>query len=394
MGDTEDRRTFRWFLFLFFLLNVGLGVFPPLLPQIMDDLHLSFAAAGMLGTAFGLFRFLVDLPTGILVERLGVSLILHSAAGLLLVGTGLSTWALSFWTMFAARACLGAGSGMAMVFAVLYLMRRGPAGNRNRRANLYEGSVVAGMAVSSQLGGMIAGRWGWRWSFGVALFILGLAWAVVTWGVLPGMRGLMKESGPPAATASRERSAAPLGTTFTIYLLIFGQAFAWGGGISTLLPLFGGEALRMTPEVIGRVMAIAFWIEVCLLFPVGWAADVLGKVRVIIPGFLAMLAGIVLAPLAQGVWSYGGAFAVLVSGMSVWMATPALHAERLAGGFRGRSAGLYRLVTDFGFIVAPAAVGWLVGQYGFATGAGVIAAVLVAAITATCCCLRSPRPPA
>jgi MFS family permease len=150
----------------------------------------------------------------------------------------------------------------------------------------------------------------------------------------------------------------------------------------------------MTPEVIGRVMAIAFWIEVCLLFPVGWAADVLGKVRVIIPGFLAMLVGIVLAPLAQGVWSYGGAFAVLVSGMSVWMATPALHAERLAGGFRGRSAGLYRLVTDFGFIVAPAAVGWLVGQYGFATGAGVIAAVLVAAITATCCCLRSPRPPA
>ena len=206
------------------------------------------------------------------------------------------------------------------------------------------------------------------------------------------MRDLMKETEPPAAIAPRERSAASLGLTFTIYLLIFGQAFAWGGGISTLLPLFGGEALRMTPEVIGRVMAIAFWIEVCLLFPVGWAADVLGKVRVITPGFLAMLVGIVLAPLAQGVWSYGGAFAVLVSGMSVWMAAPALHAERLSGGFRGRSAGLYRLVTDFGFIVAPAAVGWLVGRFGFAAGAGAIAAVLVAAIAVSLCCLRSPRP--
>jgi MFS family permease len=250
------------------------------------------------------------------------------------------------------------------------------------------------MAVSSQLGGMIAGRWGWRWSFGVGLFILGLAWAVVTWGVLPGVRDLMKESGPPAATASRERSAPPLGITFTIYLLIFGQAFAWGGGISTLLPLFGGEALRMTPEVIGRVMAIAFWVEVCLLFPVGWAADVLGKVRVIIPGFLAMLVGIVLAPLTQGVWSYGAAFALLVSGMTVWMAAPALHAERLAGGFRGKAAGLYRLVTDLGFIIAPGTVGWLIGQVGFKMGAGLIAAVLVAAITASFCYLRSPRPPA
>ncbi|HEX7551778.1 MAG TPA: MFS transporter [Candidatus Methylomirabilis sp.] len=391
MGDTEDRRTFGWFLILFFLLNVALGVFPPLLPQIMDDLHLSFAAAGMLGTAFGLFRFLVDLPTGILVERLRVSLILHSAAGLLLVGTGLSAWAASFWTMFAARACLGAGSGMAMVFAILYLMRRGPAGNRNRRANLYEASVIAGMAVSSQLGGMIAGRWGWRWSFDVALFILGLAWAVVTWGVLPGVRDLMKEGDQPAATASRERSAASLGPTFTIYLLIFGQAFAWGGGISTLLPLFGGEALRMTPEVIGRVMAIAFWIEVCLLFPVGWAADVLGKVRVIIPGFFVMLVGIILAPLTQGAWSYGGAFVVLVSGMSVWMVAPALHAERLAGGFRGRSAGLYRLVTDFGFIVAPAAVGWLIGARGFLAAAASIAVVLVASLGLSWIFLRRPN---
>ena len=147
----------------------------------------------------------------------------------------------------------------------------------------------------------------------------------------------------------------------------------------------------MTPEVIGRVMAVAFWIEVCLLFPVGWAADVLGKVRVIIPGFLAMLVGIVLAPLTQGVWSYGAAFALLVSGMTVWMAAPALHAERLAGGFRGRSAGLYRLVTDFGFIMAPAAVGWLIGARGFHAAAASIAIVLVGSIGLSWIFLRVPN---
>ena len=144
----------------------------------------------------------------------------------------------------------------------------------------------------------------------------------------------------------------------------------------------------MTPQLIGRVMAIAFWVEVCLLFPVGWAADVLGKVRVAVPGFLAMLVGIVLVPFTQEVWSYGGAFVVLVSGMSVWMAAPALHAERLAGGFRGRSAGLYRLVTDFGFIVAPAAIGWLIGRFGFLAGAVSIGVVVGAAIIATVCFLH------
>ncbi|HSB82473.1 MAG TPA: MFS transporter, partial [Candidatus Methylomirabilis sp.] len=340
-----------------------------------------------------LFRFFVDLPAGILAERLGIPLLMHGAVGLLLAGTVLSVWADGFWVMLAARSLLGVGSGMAMVFAILYLMRRGPAGQRNRRANLYEASVIAGMAISSEMGGLIASRWNWRWSFGTGAVVLVLAWAVMMWAVLPGVRDLMQGVGETVEVAHRQRPAESPGSTFTIYLLIFSQAFVWGGGISTLLPLYGGDTLHLTPEAIGRTMAVAFWIEVCLLFPVGWAADVLGKVRVVVPGFLAMFVGIVCVPLAQGVWSYGITFAFLVSGMSVWMAVPALHAERLAGGFRGKAAGIYRLVTDLGFIAAPALVGWLIGQYGFVAGAFPMAVVLISSILMTLCFLRA-RPSA
>ena len=384
--------TFAWFLVLFFTWNVGLGVFPPLLPQIMDDLNLSFASAGLLGTAFGLFRFLVDLPAGFLLERVGPRVVLHGAAGLLLLGTAMSVWASSFWGMFVARALLGTGSGMAMVFAILYLMRRGMAAHRNRRANLYELSVIAGMAVSSQAGGLIASSWGWRQSFMAGILVMALAWIVGARGVLPGVGDLMREVDQPVSVESQDSRATGLGPMLAVYLLIFAQAFAWGGGISTLLPLYGGEALRLTPEVIGRSMAIAFWFEVVLLFPVGWAADMWGKVKMVLPGFLAMLVGTLATPFAQSLWGYGMASVFLVGGMSVWMAAPALLAERLAGGFRGRGAGLYRLVTDLGFIVAPATVGWLIGQFGFATGAAVIAGVLVAAIVSSLCYLRSPRP--
>jgi MFS family permease len=127
-------------------------------------------------------------------------------------------------------------------------------------------------------------------------------------------------------------------------------------------------------------MAIAFWIEVALLFPVGWVADVSGKLRVVVPGFLAMLTGALLAPFTSETLGYGVAFACLVSGMSVWMSVPALMAERMGSGFRGKAAGLYRLVTDFGFVVAPASVGWLVDRYGFPAGGVAIALVASAAI--------------
>jgi predicted MFS family arabinose efflux permease len=391
-GSRPWDSTFAWFLLLFFLFNVGLGVFPPLLPQIMDDLRLSFASTGLLGTAFGLSRFLVDLPAGCLLERLGPRIVLHGAAGLLLLGTAVSVLANSFWAMFLARALLGTGSGMAMVFAILYLMRRGEAGHRNRRANLYELSVIAGMAVSSQAAGIIAGNLGWRQSFVAATLVIAMAWVAGAWGVLPGVRDLMRDIDRQVPSDSRGARAAPVGPMATIYMLIFAQAFAWGGGISTLLPLFGGEALHLTPESIGRSMAIAFWVEVALLFPVGLAADVWGKARVVLPGFLAMLVGTLAVPFAQGVWGFSMALIFLVGGMSVWMAAPALLAEQLTGGFRGKGAGLYRLVTDLGFIVAPGAVGWLIGRSGFASGAAVIAAVLGAAIGLSLWYLRAPRP--
>ena len=365
------------FLSVFFLFNVALGVFPPILPQLMTDLELSFATAGLLGTAFGFSRFLVDIPTGILVERLGISLILHSAAGLLVLGTLLSAVASSFWGMCLARALLGAGSGMAMVFAVLYLMQHAVE-NRTRRANLYEMSVISGMAVSAELGGVIASWWGWRWSFVAGLFFLALAWAIVAWGVLPGVRALLPAI--PSSPPVRAEHRTPRGSLLVIFMLIFGQAFAWGGGISTLLPLYGGDKLMLSPEAIGQTMAIAFWVEVCLLFPVGWAADVWGKTTVVLPGFIAMLVGSLIAPFTNTAWAFGAAFVLLVSGMSVWMAAPALLAEWSPGGFRGRSAGLYRLVTDFAFVLSPGIVGWLIGRYGFTAAAFVIAAVLGLAI--------------
>jgi hypothetical protein len=105
-----------------------------------------------------------------------------------------------------------------------------------------------------------------------------------------------------------------------------------------------------------------------------------------------MLAGTLAAPLTQGAGGYGMAFVLLVGGMSVWMAAPALLAEQSVGGFRGKGAGLYRLVTDFGFIVAPAAVGWLIGACGFAMAAAAIGLVLLVAIVLSIRYLRNPRP--
>lgn len=382
--------TLGWLLLLFFLWNIGMGVFSPLLPAVMEGLHLSFASAGLLGTAFALARFCVNLPAGLLADRLGFPVLLHGAAGLLLAGMGLAATAGSFGVMAAARGLTGLGSGLANMLSVLYLMRRGSAAHRNRRANLYELAVIAGMALSADAAGAIATHWDWRVSFAAAAGLLAAVWLVGALGVLPGARRSPTEPSPAGPGPGHAAPPRP-GAILTIYAASFAQACAWGGGIATLLPLYGGSVLDLSPAGIGRVMAIAFWVEVALLYPVGWAADTWGKVPVMLPGFAAALLGTLLAPLATGPVSYGVAFTLLAAGMSVWMTVPALLAEQLAGGFGGRAAALYRLVTDAGFILAPGLVGWLIGRFGFLAAAAPVAAVLLASMVLSLRYLRPAR---
>jgi MFS family permease len=117
--------------------------------------------------------------------------------------------------------------------------------------------------------------------------------------------------------------------------------------------------------------------EVLLLLPVGWAMDTWGKLRVLIPGFFAMLVGCLLGPFTFGTLAYGAAYTLLVGGMSVWMAAPGLLAERLGPRFRGKAAGTYRLAIDLAMIIAPGLVGWLIDIAGFRT-AGVVLSLSIA----------------
>jgi MFS family permease len=271
-------------------------------------------------------------------------------------------------------------------------MRRSAPDQVNRRANMYELAVIAGMAVSALAAGEIATRWQWRISFGLAAGVLAVTWIVAARAVLPGIRGMLLEEVRPAPPPRVQvPPRIPWGPVAAVFAASFAQAFAWGGGISTLLPLYGGRALGLSSATIGQALAVAFCIEVILLVPVGWAADVWGKSRVMIPGFAVMLLGTILSPLTTGALGYGLAYAFLTVGMSVWMLVPALLAEQARGGFGGRAAAKYRLVTDLGFIVAPGTVGWMIGGFGFAAAAAPIAAVLIGSLVLSLWFLRGPR---
>ncbi|HWC02069.1 MAG TPA: MFS transporter [Methylomirabilota bacterium] len=382
---------FVWFTVAYGLLNFGQGVFPPLLPQIMDGLGLGFATVGLLGSAFGLARFVTDVPAGLVAERRGPLPVLHAGIACLLGGTLLSAWAPSLPLMLAARALVGIGSGLTIVVSILFVMRRGPAASRTRRGNVYEIGVIGGTAVSAWLGGRAAAELGWRSGFVLAALAIALAWALTVLRLHPALRELGRPA-PATPAAAPPGARPPWGAVLAIYFATFTLAVAWAGGISTFLPLYGGRALGLPPEVLGRTLSIAYGIEAAALVPVGWAADALGRVRVLAAGFLAMFAGAALVPATATALGFGAAATCLMLGLTAWMVPPVLLTERLRGGFRGPAAGVYRLVSDLAYIVAPGSAGWVIGRYGFrATGLALAALFAAAGLVAVLALGRRPR---
>ena len=377
---TSQTAALRWFLFVSFLFNFGQGVYPPLLPELVGSLGLSLAAAGFLGTAFSLPRSVLAVPAGVLVERLGPARMLHAGIALIVTGTFVTSVASSLGVMALARAIVGLGYGTTASVGILYLMQAGPPQQRTRRGNMYEGALITANAVSGYVAGGVTAYAGWRWGFRAAAMAVALGWLIAAWRVAPAMRAALQPRPVTreAPTTAVEAGAPPsLLALYAIYLAVFGLSFIWAGAITTLAPLYGGQALGLSAAAIGRALAIGYAVEAVLLIPVGWAADTFGRLRVLLPGFAVLLVGVVLLPLSAGLGAYTVACGLVIVGMTIWMIPASLLAEHLHGRFGGRAVGTYRFVTDLGMVLAPITVGWLIGRAGFGAGAAAIAVVLI-----------------
>jgi MFS family permease len=346
-------------------------------------LGLSLAAAGFLGTASSLPRALLTLPAGVLVDRIGPTRMMHTGMALVLSGTLVAATARSLGWMALARGLVGLGYGATALVGIVYLMQAGPANQRTRRGNMYEGSLISANAVSGYLAGGISVFAGWRWGFGAAAIAVCAGWLIATWRVLPTIRTVLQAravpveatAAPPVPEAAHRPDPRAL---FTIYLAAFGLSFGWAGAIVTLAPLYGGQVLGLNAAAIGRALALGYVIEACLLIPVGWTADTFGRVRVLLPGMAVLVSGVLLLPLSSGLAGYTLACVLVIVGMTSWMIPASLLAEHLHGRFGSRAVSLYRFVTDIGMVTAPAIVGWLTGRAGFSVGAATIASVLIA----------------
>jgi MFS family permease len=150
-----------------------------------------------------------------------------------------------------------------------------------------------------------------------------------------------------------------------ISLVTFAQFMARTGAIFTVIPVLMSQRLGLDPLQIGSALTLGNMVNLACTPVAGILVDRLGRRMVIIPGTL--LSGIAFAAFAS-VNSYSLFLLVcLLWGFAggVGGSAPGAYAADLASpGANGVTMGIYRTLSDAGYVVGPALLGFIADAAG------------------------------
>jgi MFS family permease len=135
-------------------------------------------------------------------------------------------------------------------------------------------------------------------------------------------------------------------------------AFARTGGMFNVIPLLAEDEMGLTPEQIGVGLGMISILGLVLVYPSGALVDRFGRKAVIVPSML-------LSGLAMVTFSWADSFGTFMLASTFWAAAtgisgaaPAAYAADVAPpGMTASAMGMYRTLSDLGYVIGPLALG-------------------------------------
>ena len=360
------------------LFATGQGMVVPIIPLFAKELGAGVALAGVVVAMRGLGSMVGDVPSGLLVSRLGGRTMM--AAGALLTAASAAAIGLSDGVPLLAAFVLVNGIAFALwhVSRLAFLTEVVPTEYRGRTLALVGGTSRVGLLVGPIAGGLLGQAAGLEAAFFAQAGVVGAAVLLVL--VRMGGRPVVE---PGAAERPRlslrsvvraERRSLLVAGSVAVALVLIRH------GRQILIPLWG-DAIGLDVAQIGLVFGLASAVDMTLFYPVGVVMDRWGRKWTIVPSLAVLSLSLMLIPLTGGFASFlavgllGGFGNGLGSG-----AVMTLGADLAPPDAAGEFLGVWRFVGDVGAASAPAAVGGLAAA--FTLGAAAVATGGIGAIGA------------
>ena len=377
-----ERRVLVWMCVLIAVNQLGFGGVVPALPLYAKSFGVSAAAIGLAVAVYGLARFVVAIPTGQLCDGLGRRPTLAIGGVVSTLGNLWCAEAGTFPEFIVARFLAGAGAGLVLTAGQVVLADITTPERRGRTMAIYHGVFIFAVGIGPFPGGLLADHLGLAAPFrayaAASFVVTGLAWFAVgeTRRLSHPVGGRGWGRGPTIITQMR-LLAAQIG--FVLVCLVgWVNAVVRTGGLFNIIPVLGSVRLGLTVTEIGSGLALGSVIGLAVAYPTGMLVDRFGRRAVIVPATVISGFSLLVFCFAPSYPWFAAACVLWGVAMSAGGSAPAAYAADLAPPGRNAAAmSTYRMVSDFGYVVGPIVLGFVVDGYGSITALVAAAALTI-----------------
>ena len=369
-----ERRTLFWIWLMMVVAYLDRTNITIAGPALRASLHIGHTAFGYVLSAFTLGYALMQVPGGLLADRLGAKRILVAALILWSIFTALTGLAWSLISLIAIRILFGFAEGLENGAQFKLIGDTFDTRQRSLANAIFLSALAVGPALGAPITAKLVVLLGWRSVFAV-FAVLGLIVAGLLALFLPNRSARDGET-PMAAGTTQARAGASETLRGIRPWLAFGAYgffnIAFWGFIGWM-PSYLSEARHITIEKLGAVSSIPYccgFVGMVLLGRLGekrlyaWRAAAVGVAYLLAALFLTVTFRAV--HLTQCLFGLSAAAFFLYGGFGPFWA---VAMDLIPGELRGALTGFVNLGGQIGGFIAPIAVGYLVTNTGsYTTG--------------------------
>ncbi|HEY3111360.1 MAG TPA: MFS transporter [Chloroflexota bacterium] len=388
-----ENRVLMWVCLVIAVNQLGFGIIVPVTPIYARTFGVSEAAIGLVVAVYGLGRFLFSVPVGQAADRFGRKRTIFAGTLLTCAGSLLCGLAGDFGQLLIFRFIAGIGSTTVITGTQIVVADVATRENRGRMMSTYQGFFSFAVGVGPSIGGLVALLFDARAPFFVfaALTLVAGAIALTQLPETAGRREVRPLAGgasPPGGPGVVRQLLTNVGF-LCVSRVTFQQAFTRTGAIFAVVPLMGVERIGLDPARIGLAITIGNMLNLATIAGAGFLVDRYGRKPVIVPSCLlgaAAFAGFAYAldypsfVLSAILWGIGSA----LGGSSA-----AYAADQAPPGGNGVTMGIYRMLSDAGYVLGPALLGLIAQEAGGQTA--LLAAATIAIATMVPFALLAPE---
>jgi multidrug resistance protein len=377
-----ENRILAWMCALTFVNQLGFGSIVPVVPLYARQFDVPLAAIGLTIAVYGMARFLVNLPAGLISDRFGRRHALAVGGMITVVGNVLCAVSPSYPPFLIARFIAGLGAGFVLAASQIMLADISTPERRGRIMATYTGVFSFAVGIGPLVGGVLAEQFGLAAPFW-AYSVMGAVAALLAWLCVPETRVLRTATGGLSASsrpsfAAQVRLMAGRPGFLLVSLVSFSSFFSRTGGLFTLIPVIGKERLALGPDEIGLGLATISVMAIVLAYPSGALADRYGRKVVIVPATL-------LTGLSFLLFLWAPSFPWFMAACTVWAvaggvggAAPSAYAADIAPpGMNAAAMSSFRMLSETGYVLGPLVLGLAADLFGANAALAATSALLV-----------------